>query len=301
MNLKKKNTRVKESLGDRILNVIVAVVMIVFCFIIIYPLVYILSSSFSSGVAITSGRVLLWPVDFTLQGYEIVFKYKQVWTGYANTLFYTFVGTAMNMVVTILASYPLARRNLRGRKHIMLFFTITMFFAGGMVPNYMLMSSLKLIDTRWAILLPGLLSVYNMIIMRTFFENSVPYELLEAAKLDGISDFGYLTKILLPLSKPVLAVITLYYAVGHWNNYFRAKLYLNDMELMPLQYILRNIMSATQLDPSQIEANAYMDMLGAVDVMKYALVVVATVPILVIYPFIQKYFEKGVMVGSVKG
>lgn len=301
MKLKKKNTRIKESLDDRILNAVVIVIMIAFCFIIIYPLVYILSSSFSSGTAITSGKVLLWPVDFTLQGYKIVFQYKQVWIGYANTLFYTFVGTAMNMVITILAAYPLARRNLRGRRQIMLLFTITMFFSGGMVPSYILMSQLNLIDTRWAILLPGLISVYNMIIMRTFFENSVPYELLEASKLDGISDFGYMTKILLPLSKSCLAVITLYYAVAHWNNYFTAKLYLNDTKLMPLQNMLRNILTASQLDMSQIESDAYMDMLGAVDVMKYALVVVATVPILVIYPFVQKYFEKGVMVGSVKG
>ena len=184
----------------------------------------------------------------------------------------------------------------------MMFFMVTMFFSGGMVPGYLLMSQLNLINSRWAILLSGTLSVYNMIIMRTFFENSVPYELLEASKLDGISDFGYLTKILLPLSKSCLAVITLYYAVGHWNSYFTAMIYLNDTEKMPLQNILRNIMTAAQLDVSQMgDVAAYMELVGAIDVMKYALVVVATVPILVIYPFVQKYFEKGVMVGSVKG
>lgn len=302
MKRNKLNNKVRESTGDRIMNAIVYVVMTVFCIIILYPLIFVLSSSFSSGQAVSAGRVLLLPVEFSLDGYKIVFQYKDVWVGYGNTLFYTVIGTVLNLFITVLAAYPLARRNLRGRRYITIFFMVTMFFSGGLVPGYLLMSELGLVNTRWAILLSGTLSVYNMVIMRTFFENSVPYELLEAAKIDGISDIGYLTRILLPLSKPVLAVITLYYAVGHWNSYFTSLIYLQDKELKPLQIILRNILTSAQLDATQLgDTEAYAELLGAVDVMKYALVVVATVPILVIYPFVQKYFEKGVMVGSVKG
>lgn len=292
----------RVSMSDKTLNIFVSTLMLLFIGIILYPLIFIVSSSFSSGQAVSGGRVLLWPVDPTVAGYKIVFGYKSVWMGFKNTLIYTFVGTVMNLVVTILAAYPLSRKNLQGRGFYMVLFMIPMFFSGGLIPQYLMMTQLHLTNTRWAMLLLGLLNIYNMIIMRTFFQNSIPGELLESAKIDGISDVGYLTKILLPLSKASIAVVTLYYAVAHWNAYFNGLIYLRDKDLQPLQLVLRRVLTASQFDVSQVtDVELMAQLMGAVDVMKYALVVVTTVPILVIYPFVQKYFEKGVMVGSVKG
>lgn len=287
---------------DKIMYGIIYVVIIALLVTVIYPLVYILSSSFSSGQAVTSGKVLLWPVDFSTTGYDIIFNYKLIWTGYANTIFYTVVGTAFNVVLTIMAAYPLSRRDFYGKNFYMTLFMIIMFFSGGMIPNYILMTKLNLTNTRWAIILSGGISVTNMIIMRTYFQNSIPYDLFEAARIDGITDWGYLFKIVLPLSRAIMAVIVLYYAVAHWNSYFNAMLYLRDRDLYPLQMVLRDILNANKVDLSQItDADLLAQMTGAADLIKYALIVVSTVPILCVYPFVQKYFEKGVMIGSVKG
>jgi len=301
-----KNTAVSNKVGipreDRIMYTIIYVAMVLLLITVMYPLIYVLSSSFSSGTAVSAGRVLLWPVDFSTTGYEIIFSYKLVWTGYWNTIIYTVVGTALNVVLTIMAAYPLSRRDFYGKNIYMTLFMITMFFSGGMIPNYILMTKLHLTDTRWAIILSGAISVYNMIIMRTYFQNSIPYELFEAARIDGISDWGYLFKIVLPLSRAIMAVIVLYYAVAHWNSYFNAMLYLRDRDLYPLQLVLRDILNASNVDLSQIDdAELLAQMTGAADLIKYALIVVSTVPILCVYPFVQKYFEKGVMIGSVKG
>lgn len=298
----KSSSKVTLSREDKVLDLVISLLMVILCIVILYPLIYVVSSSFSSGSAVTTGKVLLWPVDFSLTGYEIVFGYKQVWTGYWNTIIYTVGGTAINIVLTVMAAYPLSRRNLQGKKYYMVFFLIPMFFSGGIIPSYILMTNLHLTNTRWAILLASGLSVYNMIIMRTFFQNSIPEDMLEAAKIDGISDVGYLFKIVLPLSKAIFAVIIMYYAVYHWNSYFNAMLYLRDRDLQPLQIILRDILNVSNIDLSQIrDAELLAKMQGAADVMKYSLIVVSTVPVLVIYPFVQKYFEKGVMIGSVKG
>ena len=302
MRKQKNANRIRLSTSDRILDTVVMTMLIIFLLIILYPLIFIVSSSFSSGQAVSSGKVLLWPVDFSIEGYRLVFDYDIVWTGYKNTIFYTVVGTTLNVIVTILAAYPLSRRNMQGRDIYATIFMIPMFIGGGLIPTYLLMSNLKLTNTPFVILLSGLFSIYNMVIMRTFFQNSVPADLHEAAKIDGITDIGYLLKILLPLSKPVLAVIALYYAVGHWNNYFTGLIYLRDRDLMPLQLVLRDILTATQIDSSMVgNAEEIAAMIGASDVMKYSLIIVSTVPILVLYPFIQKFFEKGVMLGSVKG
>ena len=292
----------RKNMSDKALNVIVSSVMIVFVILILYPLIFILSSSFSSGAAVTSGQVLLWPVEPTVAGYKIVFKNQDVWTGYKNTLIYTGLGTLLNVITTILAAYPLSRKDLPCKGFYMTLFMIPMFFSGGLIPTYLMMSQLHLVNTRWAMILPGLVSIYNMIVMRTFFQNSIPGELLEAGKVDGITDIGYLTKILLPLSKASIAVITLYYAVGHWNAYFNALIYVRDKNKQPLQLILRKIMTSTSLEATQgLDPEVIAEIQQSVDVMKYAMIVVVTVPILVIYPLVQKYFEKGVMVGSVKG
>jgi len=287
---------------DRALDRLLSVITLIYTLLVLYPLVFVLSASFSSGQAVSSGRVILWPVDFSIAGYDLVFNNKVVWTGYLNTIIYTVAGTAIILFLTMLAAYPLSRKDFSGRKLCLLLFLIPMFFRGGMIPTYILMGKLHLLNTRWAILLSEAISIYNVVVMRTFFKNSIPNELYEAAKIDGVSDIGYFTQIVLPLSKAVIAVIVMFYAVGHWNAYFDAMIYLHKQELMPLQNILRSITQSVTLDLNNFtNAEEYNSTVGSVDVMKYALVVIATVPILVAYPFAQKYFEKGVTLGSVKG
>jgi len=300
--MKKKSNRIQYSTSDKILQAVVYTLVILLLLVILYPLVYVVSSSFSSGHAVTTGKVLLWPVELSLEGYKAVFAYRQIWVGYGNTIFYTVVGTCLNLILTIMTAYPLSRRNFQGKGFYMTIFMITMFVSGGIIPNYILMTQLNLTNTRWALILSGALSVYNMTIMRTFFRSSIPGDLLDAAKIDGCSDIGYLFKIVLPLSKAILAVITLYYAVAHWNSYFSAMLYLRNATMEPLQTVLRSILLAGKLDLSNITDPDMLEKLtGLQDLMRYAIIVVSSVPMLVAYPFVQKFFEKGVMIGSVKG
>ena len=300
--MKKKSNKIALCREDRILSAVVNTVMVILLIIVLYPLIYVLSSSFSSGNAVSSGKVLLWPVEPSILGYRIVFSYRTVWTGYMNTIIYTVVGTAISIVLTVMAAYPLSRKGFQGRKFYTTIFMITMFFSGGMIPTYILMTKLGPNQTRWAVILSGALSVYNTIIMRTFFQNSIPQDLFDAARIDGINDFGYLFKIVMPLSKSVFSVILLYYAVAKWNSYFTAMLYLRERDMFPLQLILRDILSAAKISLADLQdAELLAAMKGASDVMKYSLIVVAALPVLVAYPFVQKYFEKGVMIGSVKG
>lgn len=294
--------KIATSREDKIMYAVVTAFIVLFLIIIIYPLIYVVSSSFSSGRAVSGGLVLLWPVEPTLTGYKLVFAYRRVWTGYMNTIIYTVVGTTINIILTTFAAYPLSRRNFQGKAFFTVLFMIPMFFNGGIIPTYILYTQLGLTNTRWAIILSWAVSVYNMIIMKTFFQTSIPEELHEAAVIDGITDFGYLFKVVIPLSKAIYAVITLYYAVGHWNSYFTALLYLRDREMYPLQLVLRDILNASKVDLSQItDAELLAQLIGATDVMKYSLIIISAVPILVAYPFVQKFFEKGVMIGSVKG
>lgn len=287
---------------DKVFYVTIDVVITLMLVVILWPLIFIVSSSLSSKEAVMAGRVFLLPVDFSLEGYKAIFKTGEVLVGYRNTILYTLVGTTLNVILTLFAAYPLSRRDLPYRRPISFIFTFTMFFSGGMVPTYMLVSNLGLLNTPYAMILPGALSVYNMIICRSFIENSIPHEIYEAASIDGCSDFGYFTKILIPLSGPVIAVITLYYAVAHWNSYFNAFLYLTDDKLYPLQLVLRNILLANQMDAAMVTDMEQMESKqGLADLIKYALIVVSSLPVLIIYPFIQKYFVKGVMIGSVKG
>lgn len=304
MKMIKKNgtKKVKIGLSDAAFDAILVILIGIFLLLVLYPLIYIVSSSFSSGSAVTTGKVLLWPVEFSLKGYEIVFSYSAVWTGYFNTIFYAVFGTIINVAVTILAAYPMSRKNFQGRKVLNYFYMIPMFFSGGLIPTYILVSNLHLVNTRSVLLILGALNLTNMVIMRTFFQSSIPTELLESAKMDGISDIGYLTKIVLPLSKAVISTITLYSIVGHWNSFFMPMIYIRDRDLYPLQLILREILNASSIDQSSIQDPELLaQLVGQSDVMKYALVVVAIVPMLIIYPFVQKFFEKGVMIGSVKG
>lgn len=294
--------RVSSPASDKIYYWISGVILAFILLAVTYPLVFILSASFSSGNAVSSGKVLLWPVDFSLEGYEAVFRNKDIWGAYLNTLFYSVLGTFINVTLVMTCAYALSRPKLRGRNFFMFLFTFTMFFSGGLIPFYILMKDLSLLNTVWAMVLPGALSVYNMIIARTFIQSTLPTELLEAAKVDGCSDVRFFFSFVLPLSKAVIAVIALFSAVGHWNAYFNGLIFLNDRDLYPLQIILREILIMNQvdltmiIDPELQVANAH-----AAAVLKYALIVVATVPILCVYPFIQKYFVKGVMIGSLKG
>lgn len=299
-------TKIRNRVGipreDKIMYIVIYVMMSLLLMTVAYPLIYVLSSSFSSGEAVSNGKVLLWPVDFSINGYKIIFSYKLVWKGYFNTILITVTATVVNMILTICAAYPLARRDFKGNNIYMTLFMITMFFSGGMIPSYILMSNLHLTDTRWAVILSGAISVYNMIIMRTYFMNSIPQELFEAARIDGITDLGYLFKIVLPLSKAIMAVIVLYYSVAHWNSYFSAMLYIRDRNKYPLQIVLRDVLSVSDIDLSEVtDPELLAQMIGAADLIKYALIVVSAAPILCAYPFVQKYFEKGVMIGSVKG
>lgn len=300
--LKKKQNQVKESKGDRVFLAFISLFLIVVMIIILYPLIFIISSSFSSTEAVTSGRVWLLPVEPTLAGYKAIFRNNQILYGYGNSLFYTSVGTAVNIFFTIIAAYPLSRKDLYGRNVIMFLFTFTMLFSGGLIPFYMVVSKLGLIDRRIVMILPTALAVYQVIIARTFFQMSIPHELSEAAEIDGCNDLGFLIRIVLPLSGPIIAVLSLMYAVNHWNTYFNALIFLKSSKLFPLQMVLRNILIQNSFDPAMVkDPVSMMETQGLRDLLKYALIVVASVPVLSLYPFVQKYFVKGMLIGSVKG
>lgn len=295
------NYSIKETKSDRIFTIVNYSVLTLLLVVFLYPLIYIVSASFSSTEAVLSGKVWLWPVDFSLEGYKAVFDYKLIWTGYANSIFYTVVGTVINIAMTILAAYPLSRDEFFGRKFFMLLFLFTMIFSGGIIPNYLLIKELGMLDTRWAMIIPSAMSVFNVIITRTYFKSTIPKELQEAAKIDGCSDFRFLRSIVLPLSGPIIAVMSLFYAVGHWNSFFNALIYLRDQDLFPLQLILNNILVQNQVDPSMLgDMERQAAKAGLSELLKYSLIVVASIPVLIIYPFVQKYFVKGVMIGSLK-
>ena len=294
--------RIRESRVDRIFNLVNYTILTVFLLVVLYPLIYVVSASFSDGAAVISGRVVLWPVDFSLLAYEKIFEYESIWTGYANSLFYAVVGTSVNIVLTLFAAYALSRQDMYGRKVIMGLFVFTMFFNGGLIPTYLLVKDLGMLNTRAAMIIPQALSVWNLIIAIAYFRSAIPSELLEAARLDGCNDFQYFFRILIPLSAPIIAVLTLFYAISHWNQFFTALIYLSDKALFPLQLILRDILIQSQVDMNMMEDLQSMAAKEAMrELLKYALIVVASVPVLIIYPFVQKYFVRGIMLGAVKG
>ncbi len=295
-------TRIRESRVDQVFNLVNYTILTVFLLVVLYPLIYVVSASFSDGAAVISGRVVLWPVDFSLLAYQKIFQYDSIWTGYANSLFYAVVGTSVNIVMTLFAAYSLSRQDMYGRKVIMGLFVFTMFFNGGLIPTYLLVKDLGMLNTRAAMIIPQALSVWNLIIAIAYFRSAIPSELLEAARLDGCNDFQYFFRILLPLSTPIIAVLTLFYAINHWNQFFTALIYLSDKALFPLQIILRDILIQSQVDMNMMEDLQSMAAKEALrELLKYALIVVASVPVLMIYPFVQKYFVRGIMLGAVKG
>ncbi|NMM51024.1 carbohydrate ABC transporter permease [Paenibacillus aquistagni] len=297
-----RSTAIKETLGDRVFIAGVYTFLSLVLLMVLIPLIYILSASFSSPQAVVTGKVTLWPVDFSLAGYKAVFNNPQIGTGFLNSLFYTVVGTLINVTLTIMMAYPLARKTFYGRHVFMIILVITMMFEGGLIPSYLVVKGLGLIDTRLAMILPGAFAVFQVIIARTFFQTSIPDELAEAAELDGCSDLRFIFSIVLPLSKPIIAVMTLMYAVGHWNAYFDALIYLRNPDIFPLQIILRNILILNSVDASMMaNVDQMMAQQGLKDLLKYSLIVVSSAPVLMIYPFVQKHFVKGVMIGSLKG
>ena len=299
---KSVNKSVKNKNGDKLFYVVCYAIIILLTLSVLYPVIFILSASFSSPAALARGSVFLWPVDFSLEGYKTLFMYKKVWIGYRNTIFYVIIGTSINVILTMICAYPMARKDLWGRSLLSFLFTFTMLFSGGMIPNYLLVRGLGMVDTVWSMVIPGAMSVYNMIVARTFIQSNIPEELLEATRIDGCDDIRFFFKMVLPLSKAIISVLVLWYAVGHWNAYFNAFLYLYNENLYPLQIFLRDILvnstfSVDMMMDAEEAANLqYLKLL-----LKYALIVVSTAPLLTVYPFVQKYFVKGVMIGSVKG
>ncbi|WP_145945522.1 carbohydrate ABC transporter permease [Paenibacillus sp. Y412MC10] len=297
-----KPSIMKEARADQWFTLLNYAVLSIILIVVLYPLVFVVSASFSSSTAVLSGRVWLWPVEPTLEGYRAVFKNAMVVKGFLNTMFYTVAGTGINLVFSVMAAYPLSRKDFRGRNGFMLLFVFTMMFSGGLIPSYLLVKDLGMIDTVWAMLLPTALSVWNVIIMRTYFQTTIPDELLEASQLDGCSDLRFLLRIVLPLSGPILAVIALFYAVGHWNQYFNAMIYLKRAELYPLQLVLRDILVQNEVNIDMLgDAKTAAARQGLRELLKYSLIVVTSFPLLVVYPFVQKFFVKGVMIGSLKG
>jgi putative aldouronate transport system permease protein len=297
----RRSTRIKEPLGDRIFVAILYVCLTGVLLVVLYPLVYIVSSSLSSPSAVSSGRVWLWPVEFSLRGYEVALSNPQILSGYSNSLFYAIFGTLISVTLTVLLAYPLSRKSFFGRNVIMVFIVFTMLFSGGLIPTYLVVKELGMLNTRWAILIPQAMAVWQVIIARTFFQVSIPDELAEAGELDGCSDLRFLWSVVLPLSKPILAVLILMFAVGQWNAYFDALLYLKSPELHPLQLVLRSILILNTTTSGSMEASDMIARRELADLLKYSLIVIASLPVLLLYPFIQRYFVKGMLIGSIKG
>lgn len=280
-----------DKIFDWLINILMGAIAIMF----LLPLVHVVVCSFSSVNQVIAGNVGLFPVDFTIDGYKEVFADEKLWRGFGNSLFYTFVGTIIQVTLQMLCAYPLSRRDFKGRKVINLFLILTMFISGGMIPTYLLISKLRMLNTIWALIIPGCVSVFNIIVIRTYMETSIPFELQEAARIDGCGDFGIFCRVILPLSRPIIFVMVLYAIVGYWNNYFNSLLYIQDSSLFPLQRVLQDMLVSNN---SSIGGGTEV---GKQEQLKYVTIVVSSLPLLIIYPFFQKYFEKGVVMGGVKG
>ena len=289
--------------ADRVFYGVNGLLGALFILVTLYPLIFVVSASFSSGEALMRGEVWLLPKGVNLDAYRTIFKMPEILRGFVNSLFYTALGTAVNVVFTVLAAYPLSRKDLYGRPVLMFLFAFTMMFSGGLIPTYLLVRDLKLLNSVWALILPGALSVWNMTITMNFFRGNLPDEMLEATQIDGCNDVQFLWRFAAPLSKSILAVIALFYAVGHWNSYFSALIYLTDARKYPLQLVLRDILINNQLDisSSQMDVQTMLRKEYLQDLLKYAIIVVSTVPMMVLCPFVQKYLVKGVMLGSWRG
>ncbi|HHY82944.1 MAG TPA: carbohydrate ABC transporter permease [Clostridiales bacterium] len=295
MNVRKELKRPGSGLWD----IAIEIIMIAIALLTLYPFIYIISMSISEPDAVLAQEIWLLPKGFSLGSYDLVFENKEIWISYGNTIWYTIVGTSINVVLTLAGAYALSRKEFFARNAIMMYIAVTMFFNGGLIPTFILVNSLGMYNSRWAMVIPGAVSAWNLIIARTYFQTSIPDSLPESAKLDGATDLGIFFRIVLPLSTPIIAVLIVFYAVGHWNAWFNAMLYLSDSTLHPLQLFLRKILLMNSPDLLQGMEDAFERVAYAIQ-LKYASIVVATLPIICIYPFVQKYFVKGVMLGAIK-
>ncbi len=303
--IKKSPTAIKNTREDTIFNIVTIILLCIVLLIVAYPIYFVIIASISDPYMVLNGDVTFYPRGFTLDSYKEIFKNSQIWTGYKNSMIYTFFGTILNVSLTMLIAFPLSRNYFSGRKFITGILLVTMYFTGGMIPTYLLIQSLNLYNTFWVMIFLGAVSAYNVIIARTFLEANIPLELEEAAAIDGCSKLQFFFKFVLPLSKSVIAVLVLYYAIAHWNDYMRGLIYLQDEERYPLQLVIRGILLETQVqNMDNATAEELTDMFRRTklaEAMKYGIIIISTVPTLIIYPFIQKHFVKGVMIGSVKG
>ena len=297
---------IRESRGDNIFITVIVLFLGGLLVVVVYPLYYVVIASISNPDLVNSGQVVLWPRQLTLMGFKRVFEDPEILSGYRNTIFYTLAGTCINLFVTMTAAYSLSKKRLRGRKFFLFLFSFTMFFSGGLIPTYLLVKGLGMINKVWALLIPGAASVYNILVARTFFQNSVPKELEESAMIDGCSTTYLFVAIVLPLSQALVAVMALFYGVGHWNAFFDALIYISNRKLFPLQLILREILVQSQLKAEMLKNLSDMEesmdvMMKLASLIRYAVIIVSTIPVLVAYPFLQRYFTQGVMLGAIKG
>ncbi|KAF6655178.1 carbohydrate ABC transporter permease [Paenibacillus polymyxa] len=292
----------RKSKGDLWFDIINYVMLTIVMLLVLFPLYFVLIASLSDPNLIYSGEVWFFPKGFTLDGYGRIFSDSSIWIGYANSILYASLGTLIGVAVTVCAAYPLARKGMAGKSVIMWFLLISMFFSGGLIPTYLLIKDLHMLNTIWALVIPGAGGVFNVIIVRTFFQSTIPDEMWEAASIDGCSNSRFFWSIVLPLSKSVIAVMVLYHVVGFWNGFFDALIYLNDERKYPLQLVLRNILVQNQANSSMmIDVESYAAKMRVTELIKYGVIMVSSLPLLILYPFLQKYFVKGVMIGSIKG
>lgn len=294
---------IRKSRIDNAILIVNNAVMAVFLLVVLYPLWVVVVSSISEPSMVAAGKVWLWPVNLSLQGYQAVFDYELIMTGFYNSLVLMVVGTVITMAVTVLGAYPLSRRDLAGKKPIQFLFVFTMFFGGGLIPYFILIKDLKLLDSLWSLILPSTINVWNIILMRTYFHSNIPDEINNAAKIDGCDDFTFLLCIAVPLSTPIIAVLALFTAVGYWNSYFSALMFIDDTAKFPLQLVLRDILITNQTDPTTIgqDVLSLKNKQALIEALKYSVIVVSSLPLMVLYPFVQKFFVKGMIVGSLKG
>lgn len=294
-----KKHKMQESKGDKVFYAINLVILLILAAIVVYPLYFIIIASISNADAVLGGKVFLYPVDITLIGYRKIIERTDVWTGYGNTILYTVLSTLISLAVTIPAGWALSRKNLPCRRFFMIFFIITMFFGGGLIPFYNVVSGLGLLNSIWAIILPGALSAWNLFMTKTFFETGISDSMIEAAEIDGAGHTITFFAIVLPLSKAIIAVMALYYAVGQWNSYFNAMIFLRDSKMYPLQLVLREILIASETSTGG-SGETILEQYRLANQLKYVSVIVSSVPVIALYPFVQKYFAQGVMIGSLK-
>ena len=295
-----RKRQIQASQSDRVFYAINTLLLLITFLIVAYPIYFVIIASVSNPLAVNSGQVILAPVGFTLNGYEKILAFSRIWLGYRNTIFYVILGTAIAVVLTVSLAYPLSRKDFRMRNPLMAMVAFTMFFGGGMIPTYLVINQMNLLNTIWAVVLPGAITAQHVIIVRTFFQ-SIPSEMVEAAAIDGATNFKVFLKIILPLSKAVVAVIVLYVASSLWNGYFGRMIYLTDQNLYPLQLFLRQILLQNDMQGVDISAAAVAEQQETAQLIKYGVIIVSTVPMMILYPFVQKYFVKGVMIGSIKG